>query len=119
MPSYGTPRIVEITLIDDDGTKRVATATKNTGNNSNTAHWNLRLTHASGEAWPAQFSGPHILDALGELIERKEYEHNRSRSRGYKPHPMLPDRNVNIDAGGNQTRADIAMNMRDHRFGRR
>jgi hypothetical protein len=119
MPSYSTPRVVEITLTDDDGSKRTATATKNTRNNSNTPHWTLQLSHPSGQSWPAQFSGGHILDALGELIERKEHEYNASRSRGHKPHPMLPDRNVPVSETGETMRAGIAMNGRDFRFGRR
>jgi hypothetical protein len=116
MPSYTTPRVVEIILHDDDGTKRHAVATKRLGNNSNVAHWDLSLRHPSGESWPAQYSGGGIIDAMAELVERKEFEFNRSRSRGHKPHPMLPDRNVPINDGGNPMRADVMMSGRDSRY---
>jgi hypothetical protein len=66
MPTYGTPRKVEIILTDDDGTKRVATATKLWGN-SNQPHWDMRLQHPSGTIWPADYGGGNILDALGEI----------------------------------------------------
>jgi hypothetical protein len=119
MPSYGTPRVVQIELIDDDGKKRICTATKHNRSNSNTPHWDLVLSHPSGQSWPAQFSGGNILDAVGELIERKEHEYNASRSRGHKPHPGLPDRNQRVDEFGNSMTAPVTMNGRDHRFGRR
>jgi hypothetical protein len=67
----------------------------------------MRLQHPSGTIWPADYGGGNILDALGEFIVRKEPDYYASRSRGHKPHPDLPDRNVSIDESGNSVRADI------------
>jgi hypothetical protein len=117
MPSYGTPRIVEIVLHDDDGTRRTATATR-VHNNASLPHWTLNLQHPA-EGWPADFRGQNILDALGEFIARKEPEYYASRSRGHRAHPSLPDRNVPVTDNGDYTRASIGMNGRDFRYGRR
>jgi hypothetical protein len=113
MPSYPAPRIVEITLTDDDGTRRVFSATRRHGN-SNLAHWDAKYSHP-GYAVPVTFSGPEILDAGAKVIVDNEHTFNRARSRGYREHPMLADRNVSIDDAGNSMRADVVMSGRDNR----
>ena len=107
MPAFTQPRRIEIVLVDDDGTQRSAVATRPYGRNANLPHWDMRLMHPSGEHWPASFDGNAVLDALGELIERKEHRYNESRSRGHRAQGMLADRNVPIDDSGAFTRANI------------
>jgi hypothetical protein len=105
MPVFDPPRKVQIILTDDAGRARVAVAERMRGN-SQTAHWNLTLMHdPSGRSWPADFHGSNILDALGELIERKDHEFFRHNGRA--PNPMLPDRNVSVRETGHDTRAPV------------
>jgi hypothetical protein len=105
MPTFNAPRKVEIILYDDDGSKRVAIAERAHGR-SNLPHWDLALQHQpSGRSWPADFNGSNIVDALTELIERKDHEYHASRGRA--PHPMLADRNVPVNDAGDLTRALI------------
>lgn len=109
MPTFNAPRKIEIILYDDDGvSKRVAIAERARGRSSNLPHWDLALQHLpSGRSWPADFNGSNIIDALGELIEQKDSEYHQSRALGRAPHPMLADRNVPVNDGGDLTRAMI------------
>jgi hypothetical protein len=117
MPSYPAPRKATIILEDDDGTKRVFSATRKYGN-SNMPHWDATYSHP-GYLAPVAFSGPEILDAGAKVICDNEHGFNHARSRGYKAHPMLADKNVRVSDTGETMRADITMNGRDFRYGRR
>jgi hypothetical protein len=118
MPNYGAPKKVEIILYDDDGTSRRVIAERQ-HRNTNVPQWSMRVVHPSGSNWPADFVGHEILDAASAALERKESTYYQSRARGHRPHPDLPDHNIPIDDAGNAMRANIRMNERDHRFGRR
>ncbi|CCE11728.1 hypothetical protein BRAS3843_770026 [Bradyrhizobium sp. STM 3843] len=91
-------------LFDDDGGKRVAVANRPTSRTSNMPHWDMALHHLpSGRTWPADFNGNNVLDALAELVERKDHEYFAASARPR----MQNDRNVPIDDLGNPTRADL------------
>jgi hypothetical protein len=117
MPVFNPPRKVQVILTDDNGHARVAVAERMRGN-SNQAHWNLTLHHdPSGRSWPADFHGSNVLDALGELIERKDHEYHTHNGRA--PNPMMPDRNVSVRETGHDTRAPVTtLNGRPVSFGR-
>jgi hypothetical protein len=105
MPTFTPPRRVEIILTDDEGGRRVAVAERDRGYTSQ-PHWTLALQHPSGRAWPADFNGNNVIDALGELIDRKDHEYHTARGRGAPP-AMQPDRNVPVRDDGSLSRADI------------
>src|SRR5215510_7928701 len=106
MPTYASPRRVEIVLVDDDGSKRVAVAERHRGN-TNLPRWDLALNHPSGRSWPGTFSGANVGDALFEFLARKEGEYYQERGRGHRPQPNYPDRNAPVDEAGAIMRANI------------
>ena len=112
MPTFNAPRRVEIILHDDAGGKRIAVALRAQGRSSNLPHWDLALTHdPSGRTWPASFDGNAILDALSELVERKDGEYH-TRSGHAKQ-----DRVTSVRDDGTFSRADITTS-RQASFGR-
>jgi hypothetical protein len=80
---------------DSDGSRRVAVATKLPGQY---ARWGLELQHPSGRTWRGDYTGTHILDALGELLNSKEGEYKQSKNRGHRPEPKVFDHHR--DPGG-------------------
>src|SRR5712664_3832010 len=101
------PKVFKIIAEDEDGSRRVATATERVSNNSRTAQWDLELTHPSGNRWPATFAGPNILDALSQLVHEKENDYKLERSRGHRPERQLRDPNQRIDESGDNLAAPI------------
>lgn len=82
---------------DDDGSRRVAVATRMPGQ---MARWDLKLEHPSGQNWSGTFTGSNVLDALGELLVSKEPEYIQSRGRGHRPPQMLRDDNRQVPEAG-------------------
>jgi hypothetical protein len=102
-----TAEVFQIVGRDSDGSKRVATGI-NTGFN----RWDVQLEHPSGRAWKRTYSGTHILDALGKLVNDHDGEFKQEKARGHKPAPaMLHDRNHSLPDGA----PDTAIYMDPHR----
>jgi len=101
MPTFNAPRKVEVILTDDSGHRRIAVAERARGYN-NLPHWGLALHHEpTGRSWPGSFDGAAIIDALGELIERKDHEyHTRSGQ-------AKQDRVVSVRDDGTMSGSDI------------
>ena len=120
MPSFAQPRRVTISMIDDDGAERVVIASRPYGRSANLPHWDLRLQHPSGQHWPGSFDGGNILDAMGEMLVRKEHVYNESRNRGHRVPQMRADRNISIGDDGNPIGGADLVTHQGHRvaFGR-
>jgi hypothetical protein len=93
---------------DSEGSRRVATATKNP---SDQRRWDMLLEHPSGRNWSGTFHGPNVLDALGELLNSKDIEYRQERNRGHRPEPKpfdynrrLPDDGIIAPIVGNPNR---------------
>jgi hypothetical protein len=92
-----TPEVFKIIGEDSDGSRRVATATRVPGSQ---ARWDLKLEHPSGRSWKGDFTGPNILDALGELLNSKDIEYRQERNRGHRPEPSQFDYNRRLPDDG-------------------
>jgi hypothetical protein len=89
---------------DSDGSRRVATATKNP---SDQRRWDLKLEHPSGRNWTGSFHGPNVLDALGEMLTSKDIEYKQERNRGHRAEQPRYDGNRRLDELGNEIAAPI------------
>jgi hypothetical protein len=117
MPRYEDPRVIEVIEHYDDGSKRHGTVTRRRSNTS-MSQWSGALVHPTERFEIAGYGNG--MDRLREAMDLKEPRFQESRARGHRPHSnMLPDHNVRIDDAGNSMRADVTMNMRDFRYGRR
>lgn len=85
---------------DTDGTHRIATATQIPGDHR---RWNIQLTHPSGRIWKGDFTGPNVLDGLGELMASKDTEYKQERGRGHRTAPQLHDNSVSLPDDGRET----------------
>src|SRR5690242_12145742 len=88
-----TPESFTLIGRDQEGRERRVTATKR----SQEFNWNLRLTHPSGENWPATFHGPNVLDAMAELMRSKDAQYLQDRARGDRPREEPFDHNRSAD----------------------
>ncbi len=70
---------------EPDGRQRVATATRNSGSHE---HWDLKVTHPSGQNWNGTFngSGVNVTVALAEMLARTQNEFRDDKARGDRPH---------------------------------
>ncbi len=81
--------------VDSDGRKRVCVASKN----DDDFHWQLALSHPSGQTWSGSFHGPNVLDALTEMLASKDSEFKQDRARGDRPHEERFDPNRAVNDG--------------------
>jgi hypothetical protein len=106
------PEIFELTRVDSEGRRTVATGTR-TGN---TDQWTVNLSHPGGQSWSRHVYGPNIIDHLGEMFVSKESTYRDAKARGFRPRQEPYDKNVPVDEMGNVQRANIVMNQRDSRY---
>ena len=105
-----TPATFKIIGEDTDGSRRVAVATRIPGSQ---VRWDLQLQHPSGRTWNGTFSGPNVLDALGQLVNEKNPEYIQERARGHRPEPQMRDANRRLPEVGDF--AEIVRDERDNR----
>src|SRR5262249_208984 len=117
MPRYEDPRKIEVIYHYDDGSKQHGTVERRRSNTS-MSQWSGALVHPT-ERFEISGYG-NGMDRLREAMDLEEPRFQESRARGPRAdRNMLRDHNVRIDDAGNSMRADVTMNMRDFRFGRR
>jgi hypothetical protein len=110
MPTFNSPRKAELILTYDNGARSVTVAERARGNHSNLPHWDLAHHHQpSGQTWPGTFNGNAIIDAMGELCERKAHVFHT-----HSGHP-LRDKAVPVRDDGSLSTANIT---RRQGFGR-
>ena|SRR5215510_10099539 len=88
-----TPETFMLLGRDEHGRERIVTARKH----PDRFNWDLKLTHPSGENWPATFHGPNVLDAMSELMRSKDIQFKQDRARGDRPREEPRDNSRSVD----------------------
>ena len=104
---------VQISVVDADGSKRVATLERDP---SNPRKWAGSVDHPSGQRWPVDTFDPDstaALDKLAHAFVSREIDYRQSKGRGHRPEPKAFDYNRRLLDGDDAPL--IIMGPRDSR----